>query len=98
MRKKRQSSQHCHFTLLGSASVKVVHIMLMKSTPGVDLTSILREAFMCADPKSAKNTVKLSVFFALLGSECLKAAGKNVGEIYLYKTFRHLTSFTSQSA
>jgi len=33
MRKKRQSSQHCHFMLLGSASIKVVRRMLMKSTP-----------------------------------------------------------------
>jgi len=33
MRKKRQSSQHCHFTLLGSSSVKVVRRTLMKSTP-----------------------------------------------------------------
>jgi hypothetical protein len=35
MRKNRQSSQHCHFTLLGSASVKVVRRTLMKSTPAI---------------------------------------------------------------
>jgi len=29
---------------------------------------------MCADPKSAKNIVKPSVFFVLLGSVCIKAA------------------------
>ena len=39
------------------------------------------EAFTCADPKSAKNTVKLSVFFALSGSGRAKAARKNVDEI-----------------
>ncbi len=34
----------------------------------VDFTNILHEAFTCEDPKSAKNTVKPSVFFALFGS------------------------------
>ena len=34
MLKKRQSSQHCHFTLLGSGSVKVACRMLTKLTPG----------------------------------------------------------------
>jgi hypothetical protein len=33
---------------------------------GVDFDNILRAAFMCADPKSAKHTVKWSVFFAFL--------------------------------
>jgi len=42
--------------------------------PGVDFTNILRAAFASADPKSAKKTVKLSVFFVLLGSACAKAA------------------------
>jgi len=53
--------------------------MLMKLTPGVDFTNILHSVFMCADPKSAQHTVKLSVFFALLESEQVKAASK--GEI-----------------
>ncbi len=53
----------------------------MKLTPVVDFTNILRAAFMLADPKSAKNTVKQSVFFlALLGSACVKA-----GNIMLVK-------------
>jgi len=43
---------------------------------GVNFTNILQTAFTHADPKSAKNTVKLSVFFALLGSEHVKAARK----------------------
>jgi hypothetical protein len=30
---KRQSSQHCHFALLGSSSVKVVRRSLMKLNP-----------------------------------------------------------------
>jgi glucose-6-phosphate 1-dehydrogenase len=35
---------------------------------GLNFTNMLLPAFTCADPKSAKNLVKLSVFFALLGS------------------------------
>jgi len=41
---------------------------------GVNFTNILCEAFMRADPKSAKNTVKS--FFALLRSSCIKASSK----------------------
>jgi len=41
-----------------------------------DITNILRAAFTQADPKSAKNTVRLSVLFALLGSVPLKASHK----------------------
>jgi len=33
---------------------------------------------MCADPKSAKKTVKLSVFFALWGSALVKAAQRTL--------------------
>jgi len=43
---------------------------------GVNFTNILQAAFTQADPKSAKNTVKPSVFFALLGFERVKAACK----------------------
>jgi len=32
----------------------VSHKILVKLTTGVNLTNILLEAFMCADPKSAK--------------------------------------------
>jgi len=44
-------------------------------------TKILRSAFRCSDPKSAKKTDGLTVCFVLLGSTCIKAAQKNVGEI-----------------
>ena len=44
--KKRLSSQHCHFALLGSVSVKVVCRTLMKSNPGVNFTSILWAHFL----------------------------------------------------
>ena len=50
-----------------------------------------------SDPKSAKKTVKLSSFFALLGSARIKAASKHVGEIDPWWTncvwmFRHSVS------
>jgi len=47
--------------------------------PQVSISStfyILCSAFTCATTKSAKHTVKLSVFFALLGSALVKAARK----------------------
>jgi len=46
-------------------------------TSGVNFTNVLRAAFALADPKSAKGTVKLSVFFVLLGSARVKAAQKH---------------------
>jgi len=49
--------------------------------PGVDFTNILHAAFTHTDPKSTKNTVKLSVFLVLLGSSIVKALQKNIGEI-----------------
>jgi len=48
---------------------------------GVNFTNVLRAAFTLKDPKSAKKTVKLSSFFALLGSALVKAARKHVDEI-----------------
>jgi len=42
--------------------------------PGVNFTNVLRAAFTRADPKSAKKLLNLTVFFALLGSACVKAA------------------------
>jgi hypothetical protein len=49
--------------------------MLVKLNPGVKFTNILRAAFMHSDPKSAKKTDSLT-YFALLGSERVKAAPK----------------------
>ena len=40
----------------------------------VNFTNILQSAFTHADPKKCKKTVRLSSFFALLGSACVKAA------------------------
>ncbi len=38
--KKRQSSQQCHFALLGPKSAKAVHRTLMKSTPGLIIGTV----------------------------------------------------------
>jgi len=51
-------------------------LILIGLTPEVDFTNILSAAFTCTDPKSAKNTVKQSVFFVLLGFERLKTLRK----------------------
>jgi hypothetical protein len=50
--------------------------LLVKLRPGVNYTKILQVAFMHSDPQKAKNTVKPSVFIALLGSTHIKAAHK----------------------
>ena len=54
--------------------------------PGVNFTNILQAAFMPADLKSAKKTVKLSSFIALLGSACVKAARRML--VKLTQSFR----------
>ncbi len=45
---------------------------------GVNFINVVRAAFLHADAKSAKKTVKLSVFFALLGSVRIKAASRTL--------------------
>jgi len=67
--------------------------LLMKSTPGVSSINVLRAAFMLASPESAKKTVKLSVFFALLGSARVKAVHRTLakstpGGVIKYKPIR----------
>ena len=44
----------------------------------VNFTNILQAAFKRADPTSAKKTVKLSSFFALLGSAHVKATRRTL--------------------
>jgi len=56
--------------------VKKCSKLWVKLTPGVNFINILIKAFKQADHKSAKNTVKLSVSFTLLGSAHIKAACK----------------------
>ena len=48
-------------------------LFLLRSS-GVNFINVLRAAFTCTDPKSAKKTVKSSSFFALSGSSIVKAA------------------------
>jgi len=62
---------------------------------GVDFTNILHEAFTCADPNSAKNTVKTFIFFTLLGSTFVKALHKMLLNLTLgrgYASMRWLSS------
>jgi len=51
------------------------------SLPGVNFISV-QAAFTCADPNRAKKIVKLSVFFALLGSTCIKAVYKMLVKLF----------------
>jgi hypothetical protein len=46
--------------------------------PEVNFINLLQAAFTHADPKSAKKTVKLSVFFTLLGSASAKATHRSL--------------------
>jgi len=46
------------------------------STSGVNFTNILRSTFTLADPKSAKKTNDLTIFFALFESGHVKNARK----------------------
>jgi len=66
--------------LAAETNGELVHI-ISHIPPGVDFTNILRAPLTLADLKSAdlksaKNTVKPSVFIALLGSEHVKPARK----------------------
>ena len=45
---------------------------------GVNFTNVLQAAFALVDPKSAKKLLNLTVFFALLGFERVKAARRTL--------------------
>ncbi len=66
------------------SSKKVSHIMLtdpfhaLSKPPGVNFINVLLAAFMRTGLVSANNTVKSSVFFALLGSAHTKAARRTL--------------------
>ena len=49
--------------------------------PRVNFTNILRTAFLCEDPKSAKKDSQLRQLLAISGSARVKAAPKHVDEI-----------------
>jgi len=61
--KKRQPSHQRLFVISRSSREKGACKMLVKSTSGVYLTNILLRAFTLADPKRAKKTDGLTVFF-----------------------------------
>ncbi len=63
------------------SKIKDVHV-----TPGVNFINILRAAFTCADPKSTKMTVKLSVFVYLSGSALEKADRRMFMKLTLGRT------------
>jgi len=46
--------------------------------PGVNFINVLQAAFTQTDPKSAKELLDLTVFFALLGFLCVKAARRTL--------------------
>jgi len=52
----------------------LIFLRLSTATAGVDFTNISLKAFMRVDPKRAKNTDSLTVFFLLLGFANIKAA------------------------
>jgi len=66
------------FLILGDTPKKILGKLVRLGTTGVNFINVLQAAFVLADPKSAKETVKLSVFFALLGSALAKAAHKTL--------------------
>jgi len=63
----------------------LLHILLfcVNVNSGVNFINILWATFTPADPKSAKKTVKLSIFFALLGSALAKAAHRMLMKLTL---------------
>jgi len=67
--------------ILISENEKSALKMLVKLTPGVHFINVLQAAFTCTDSKSIKGTVKLSIFFTLLGSAIVKAARRLLAKL-----------------
>jgi len=57
----------------GDTQQKLLNENMATTEPGVNFSNVLHGAFTLIIPKSAKNTVKSSVFFTLLGSASVKA-------------------------
>ena len=68
------------------ASKQNTHLHGDQDQAGVNFTTCLHAAFMCADAKSAKKAVNSKQLFTLLGSVGVKAAHKHVDEIDLWST------------
>jgi len=74
--KKDSQVVNLFFTLLGSTSIKAAHKMLVKLTPGVDFTKVLRAVFANKYSKSPKRHWSLDCLSVLLGSLQVKAGRK----------------------
>jgi len=64
------------FALLGSAHLKALCKILVKSTPGVNFINILRAAFAPVDPKSVQRYLQLDWILTLLWATLVKASRK----------------------
>jgi len=53
-KRKNNDNLNVFFMLSGTACLKAACRMLMKMTPGLNFTNILRAAFTLLDPKSEK--------------------------------------------
>jgi len=60
-KRRKNSHKYCKSVTL-RISHKLLHIFLKEHHSGVNFINFLQTAFKCTDPKSAKKTVKLSVF------------------------------------
>jgi len=56
-------------------------MFLIDKKPGVNFINVQRAAFMGVGPKSGKKYSQIVSLFMILGSACLKASSKHVGEI-----------------
>ncbi len=66
------------FASPGSPSTQT-HIIIFQSTcPCVNFINVLRTAFTLTDPKIVNKIDNLTVFFTLLGSECVKAVRRTL--------------------
>ncbi len=61
-------------------------IFLNQCQPWIDFTKVLCKPLTCSDPKSAKKTDSLTVFSALLGPACVKAACKMLMKACIFCT------------
>ncbi len=77
------------FAHLGSTCAKVVCIMLVKLTPGLNFTNVLSTAFTLADPESVKRYLDFAVLFTLLGPTSIKVVRKTLVKL---TTDRDVTS------
>jgi len=79
LKHKKTDDLTLFYALWGSVSVKVVHKVLVKSTPGLNFINILRTAFTLVDPKSiTKIQLSHKYLFTLLGSASVKAVRRTL--------------------